>query len=116
MGKTKRGRGTKLMAMADGAGLPIAVCVTGAGPHEVTLVEPALVACFVSELSRRLIGDRAYDSDPPDARLAKCGIEMIAPHRKNRARYAPRMGANCDGTGGAGRSSACLPGWATFDG
>jgi transposase len=33
-----------------------------------------------------LIGDRAYDSDPLDQRLAQDGIEMIAPHRRNRTR------------------------------
>jgi transposase len=31
-----------------------------------------------------LIGDKAYDSDPLDARLAEQGIELIAPHRSNR--------------------------------
>jgi transposase len=31
-----------------------------------------------------LIGDKAYDSDPLDARLAEHGIELIAPHRANR--------------------------------
>jgi transposase len=31
-----------------------------------------------------LIGDRAYDSDPLDAALHERGIEMIAPHRRNR--------------------------------
>lgn len=35
-------------------------------------------------LPERLIGDRAYDSDPLDAKLKERGIEMIAPHRKNR--------------------------------
>jgi transposase len=33
---------------------------------------------------RRLIGDRAYDADPLDEELAKLGVEMIAPHRRNR--------------------------------
>ena len=37
----------------------------------------------VSEKPERLIGDRAYDSDPLDAELAKMGIEMIAAHRNN---------------------------------
>ena len=32
----------------------------------------------------RLIGDKAYDSDRLDATLAERGIEMIAPHRRNR--------------------------------
>ena len=38
----------------------------------------------MEEVPRRLIGDRAYDSDPLDQRLAAQGIEMIAPHRRNR--------------------------------
>lgn len=32
----------------------------------------------------RLIGDKAYDSDPLDQTLAELGIEMIAPNRINR--------------------------------
>jgi transposase len=32
----------------------------------------------------RLIADRGYDSDPLREQLAKRGIELIAPHRKNR--------------------------------
>lgn len=31
-----------------------------------------------------MVGDRAYDSDSLDAALAERGIEMIAPHRRNR--------------------------------
>ncbi len=84
MGKTKRGKGTKLMALADASGLPLAVCAASASPHEVTLVEATLAASFLDEQPERLIGDRAYDSDPLDAELAKMGIEMIAPHRRNR--------------------------------
>ena len=89
MGKTKRGKGTKLMAVADRFGLPLAVCAASATPHEVTLVAPTLDSCFVNERPERLIGDRgdrAYDADPLDAALAELGIEMIAPHRRNRKR------------------------------
>jgi len=42
VGETKRGKGTKLMAVADGAGLPLAIYATSASPHEVTLVEDTL--------------------------------------------------------------------------
>ena len=35
-----------------------------------------------------LIGDRAYDSDPPDAELRRDGIEMIAPDRANRSKLS----------------------------
>ena len=33
-----------------------------------------------------LIGDRAYDSDPPDEELRRDGIEIIAPDRANRSK------------------------------
>ena len=84
MGKTKRGKGTKLMAMADASGLPIAACVASATPHEVTLVHATLDERFVDALPERLLGDNAYDSDRLDEELASQGIEMIAPHRRNR--------------------------------
>ena len=84
MGTIKRGKGTKLMALADRSGVPLAVCTASASPHEVTLVEPTLAASFLDERPGRLIGDRAYDSDPLDAALQERGIEMIAPHRRNR--------------------------------
>lgn len=39
-----------------------------------------------------MIGDRAYDSDPLDERLAEQGIEMIAPHRRARRKPATQDG------------------------
>ena len=35
----------------------------------------------MKDLPEKLIGDRAYDSDPLDTQLAERGVEMIAPHR-----------------------------------
>jgi len=84
VGKTKRGKGTKLMAVADRSGLPVAASVACATPHEVTLVQATLDERFVKELPERLIGDKAYDSDGLDADLAAQGVEMIAPHRRDR--------------------------------
>ena len=72
------------MAIADRSGLPIAIHVDSASPHEVTLVEQTLDACFIPEQPEHLIGDKAYDSDPLDETLAELGSEMIAPHRRNR--------------------------------
>ena len=75
------------MAVADGAGLPLAIHVGSAAPHEVTLVEATLDACFAPALPERLIGDKAYDSDPLDRRLqSERGITLIAPHRRDRRR------------------------------
>jgi transposase len=92
VGKTKRGKGTKLMALADGSGLPLAVHVASASPHEVTLVGETLASSFVGEQPERLIGDRAYDSDPLDADLEAQGVEMIAPHRKGRKKRRTQDG------------------------
>lgn len=36
--------------------------------------------------------DRAYDSHPLDAALAERGIEMIAPHRRNRRKVKTQDG------------------------
>ena len=86
MGKTKRGKGTQLLAVADRTGLPLAVRTESATPHEVTLVAATLEDRLVTALPARLIGDRAYDSDPLDACLRELGIAMIAPHRRNRTK------------------------------
>lgn len=92
VGKTKRGKGTKLMAVADGSGLPIAVHTASAAPHEVTLLEETLSSILTTQLPERLIGDKAYDSDPLDEALARQGIEMIAPHRSNRRKSPTQDG------------------------
>lgn len=93
MGKTKRGKGTKIMGLTDAAGLPVAVGASSASPHEITLVGDTLDACFAKELPSRVIGDKAYDSDPLDERLRQeRGIELIAPHRSNRLKSATQDG------------------------
>src|SRR5205085_2497733 len=86
VGATKRGKGAKLMVVADFNSLPLAADTASASPHEVTLVRDTLAMCFTRERPRRLIGDRAYDSDPLDGELAAEGIEMIAPHKSNRVK------------------------------
>jgi hypothetical protein len=63
VGKTKRGKGSKITAIADRQGLPIAVHVESATPHEVTLVRATLAERFVRPL--RLL--RHAPSSAPDA-------------------------------------------------
>ena len=92
MGKTKQGKGTKLMAVADGNGLPLAVHTASATPHEVRLVGETLAEVFTDQQPERLIGDRAYDSDPLDEELQEQGIEMIAPHKLNRVKVPTQDG------------------------
>lgn len=52
----------------------------------VRLVRKTLVERFTDDAPKRLIGDKAYDSDPLDAELAEAGIELMAPHKVNRKR------------------------------
>ena len=89
VGKTKRGKGSKWMVVVDGEGLPLGIHVTSATPAEVTLVEPTLKTIRVPRRGvgrprqnpARLIGDRAYDSDPLRRRLRRRGVTAIIPYR-----------------------------------
>jgi transposase len=72
------------MAVADRHGLPIAIGIASGQRNEVKLVVETLRQRFVRKLPKRLIGDRAYDSNGLDAELAKLGVEMIAPHNPTR--------------------------------
>jgi len=50
-------------------------------------VDQTIDARFIDEVPCRMIGDKAYDSDPLDERmLRKYGIEMISPNRASRTR------------------------------
>jgi transposase len=80
------------MVVADNASLPLAIHAASAAPPEVTLVGETLLQSFVAAQPERLIGDKAYDSDPLDAELAERGIELIAPHRANRKKAATQDG------------------------
>lgn len=53
----------------------------------MTLVEATIESRFIKALPEKIVGDKAYDSDPLDERLKKDhGVELIAPHRSNRKR------------------------------
>jgi hypothetical protein len=49
IGKTKRGKGSKIMAVADRHGLPVAMCVESATPHEVKLATSTLVQMILPD-------------------------------------------------------------------
>jgi transposase len=86
VGPTRRGKGSKIMAISDGHGLPLAVHVASASPHETKLVEPTIERRFLAETPQCLIGDRAYDSDPLDAQIReRFGVQLVAPHKCTRS-------------------------------
>jgi len=80
------------MVVVDGQGIPIGSSLASASPAEVKLVDQTLEQIKVprngpgrpKQRPERLIGDKAYDSDPLRKELKKRGIDLIAPHRKNR--------------------------------
>ena len=80
------------MAITDAGGIILSVSIHSASPHEVGLVEKTLDERFIDQIPDRLIGDRAYDSDPLDEKLKTKGIELIAPHRSNRIKNKTQDG------------------------
>ena len=92
VGKTKRGKGVKVMAVADRSGLPVAVCAGGASPHETKFVLELIGSCATAGRPERLIGDKAYDSNPLDAECAGLGVDLIAPHRAGRRKRRTQDG------------------------
>jgi transposase len=84
IGKTKRGKGVKILAIVDRHGLPLLVSTHAANHHEITLVQLSFDFYMLEAKPDYLIGDRAYDSDPLDEELSQEGVEMIAPHSSNR--------------------------------
>ena len=72
------------MAIADARGTPIAVGIASGPRHEAKLVEETLSRRFVGGRLLRLIGDKAYDSNPLAAALKRRGIDMIAPNHCTR--------------------------------
>lgn len=86
IGKTKRGKGVKIMSIVDRHGLPVAVSTHAANHHEVTLVQLSFDFYMIEANPENLIGDKAYDSDQLDEELKKDGIDMIAPHKSNRVK------------------------------
>ena len=83
VGTTKKGKGTKRMVLADGAGTPLGVYVAQAMPAEVKLLERTFNngrtgGCRAKRRRpKRLMADRGYDSNKVRALLAKRDIEPI---------------------------------------
>ena len=90
IGPTKRGKGTKIMALTDAHGLPISIRTFSARPNEVTLADRTVRSSAVKP--KRVIADRAYDSDKLRRTLAKRGIRLISPHRRNRTKAPTQDG------------------------
>ena len=77
--------------MVDGQGIPLGSHTASASPAEITLLEEVMRDIRVPKQGpgrprtrpKRVIGDKAYDSDPARKRMRKRGINLLAPHRQN---------------------------------
>ncbi len=95
VGKTKRGKGTKIMVLADGRGTPLGISLASASPSEISLFEQTLAAVPCRQLHGRpkaIIADKAYDSNALRQRLAHRNILPIIPARKNNRRATHQDG------------------------
>jgi transposase len=80
------------MVVVDGQGIPLGSTIASASPAEVKLAEDTLETVKVPRQGRgrprsrpkRLIADKAYDSDKLRARLRGKGIRLLVPYRRNR--------------------------------
>jgi len=87
VGTCRAGKATKVMAVADSLGLPIAVTIAEGSRHDVSLVDQTLDEAVTRSLPAKLIGDKAFDSAKLAAQLhAERDVELIAPTRKGNRR------------------------------
>ena len=83
------------MVVVDGQGIPLGVQLASASPAEVSLAESTLAEVKVPRWGRgrprtkprRVIADRAYDSNPLRERRHRRGIQLLVPHGCNRERW-----------------------------
>jgi transposase len=100
VGKTKRGKGTKVMLVADGNGLPLGFCLANASHHEVKLAVPTLETVRVprrgggrpKQRPAELVADKAYDSKDFRAWLRSRRIKSMIPSYQRRERKQPKRG------------------------
>jgi transposase len=99
VGKTKVGKGSKVMVVADGQGLPIGLYVDSAQPHESQVVDAALATVRVPQRRGRprtrpkeLVAERAYASQAIRQRLRRRGIKPTIPPVARRQRRRAKRG------------------------
>src|SRR5690606_40025790 len=82
IGKTKAGKGTKVMMVSDGNGVPIGLYLDSAGHHEIRLAEATLKTVRVPQRRGRprtrpkeLVADKAYE-DRKSTRLNSSHVKI----------------------------------------
>jgi transposase len=99
VGKTMAGKGSKIMLLTDGQGLPLGLVVDSAQPHEMRYAAQTIATLKVPQPRGRnptrpkeLIADKAYDSVALRQSLHRRGIKVTIPPIQRRERKTPKRG------------------------
>ena len=99
VGNTTIGKGSNVMVVADGHGLPSGLSVDRAPPHESQLADATLATVRVPQQRGRprtrpkaLVADKAYDSHACRKRLRRRGLKPTIPTFERRQRRRPKRG------------------------
>jgi len=85
IGKTKGGWNTKLHALVDGGGVPVALSLSPGNEADVSHATEVLEGVA----AQKVVADKGYDSDPLRSWLAVRGITSCIPPRSNRTHPQP---------------------------
>jgi transposase len=91
VGRSRGGRNTKIHALADAKGRLIAILLTGGEAHDCPIAERLLRR---AKPSKRMLGDKAYDSAELREELDERGTKPVIPNRSNRKqpfRFSKRL-------------------------
>jgi hypothetical protein len=92
VGKTKRGKNTKWMVVANGTGIPLTCSTHSAEKAEVKLAAETVDQAYRPKVLAPLIADKGYDSDELRDEMAEKNFLLISPHRQNRKRPSRKDG------------------------
>ena len=81
VGRSRGGRNTKIHALADAKGRLIAILLTGGEAHDCPVAERLIRRV---KPSKRMLGDKAYDSAELREDLHERGTKPVIPNRCNR--------------------------------
>jgi transposase len=81
IGRSRGGRTTKIHALTDECGRPVALTLTAGNAHDL---EGARDLLAIVPTPRRLIADRAYDARRLREWLSQCGAEAVIPPNPTR--------------------------------
>lgn len=82
-----KGKGSKISVLIDRKHVLHSIEMSSANTHDMTMLPLCLAHRFTRKKPERIVGDKAYDSDPMDRELKKQHIELIAPDRDCKKKF-----------------------------